>query len=92
MHNLAVRQPAGLAGRLRLAPGAASAEFDAEQPFAVIREDTRVLLPTPAVARRAAEIARAHDCDTVWFGAAAPLGLLADGLRASGPASAGRSR
>ena len=33
------------------------------------------------VARRAAEIARAHGCDTVWFGAAAPLGLLAGGLR-----------
>ena len=43
--------------------------------------DTGVLLPTPAVARRAAELARAHGCDTVWFGAAAPLGLLADGLR-----------
>jgi phosphatidylinositol alpha-1,6-mannosyltransferase len=40
-----------------------------------------VLLPTPAVARRAAELARAHDCDRVWFGAAAPLGLLAEGLR-----------
>jgi phosphatidylinositol alpha-1,6-mannosyltransferase len=26
-------------------------------------------------------LARAHDCDTVWFGAAAPLGLLAAGLR-----------
>jgi phosphatidylinositol alpha-1,6-mannosyltransferase len=33
------------------------------------------------VARRAVELARAHGCDTVWFGAAAPLGLLADGLR-----------
>ena len=47
----------------------------------MVREDTGVLLPTPRVARRAAELARAHDCDTVWFGAAAPLGLLADGLR-----------
>ncbi|GAB3811613.1 hypothetical protein GCM10027605_51960 [Micromonospora zhanjiangensis] len=33
------------------------------------------------MARRAAELARAYDCDTVWFGAAAPLGLLARGLR-----------
>jgi phosphatidylinositol alpha-1,6-mannosyltransferase len=40
-----------------------------------------MLLPTPAVARRAAQLAREHDCDTVWFGAAAPLGLLAAGLR-----------
>jgi phosphatidylinositol alpha-1,6-mannosyltransferase len=33
------------------------------------------------VARRAARIALEHGCDTVWFGAAAPLALLADGLR-----------
>src|SRR6185369_2708612 len=56
-------------------------DFDAEQPFDVIREDTSVLLPTPAVAKRAAEIAREYDCDAVWFGAAAPLGLLATGLK-----------
>jgi phosphatidylinositol alpha-1,6-mannosyltransferase len=40
-----------------------------------------MLLPTPTVARRAAEIARSYACETVWFGAAAPLGLLAEGLR-----------
>jgi phosphatidylinositol alpha-1,6-mannosyltransferase len=56
-------------------------KFDADQPYAVIREGTSVLLPTPTVARRAAGIARAYDCDRVWFGAAAPLGLLAAGLR-----------
>jgi phosphatidylinositol alpha-1,6-mannosyltransferase len=55
--------------------------FDAEQSFEVIREDTGVLLPTPAVSRRAIRIARAYDCDTVWFGAAAPLGLLAATMR-----------
>jgi phosphatidylinositol alpha-1,6-mannosyltransferase len=56
-------------------------KFDADQPFPVVREDTTVLLPSPAVARRAGEIARQYDCDRVWFGAAAPLGLLAAGLR-----------
>jgi phosphatidylinositol alpha-1,6-mannosyltransferase len=60
-------------------PGAA--QFDARQPFEVIREDTSMLLPTPAVARRAAEIAQQYGCTQVWFGAAAPLGLLASGLR-----------
>jgi phosphatidylinositol alpha-1,6-mannosyltransferase len=39
------------------------------------------LLPTPRVARRVASIAREYGCDRVWFGAAAPLGLLAPGLR-----------
>jgi Glycosyltransferase len=80
VHNLAIRQPAGsivvYASRWK-----GWESFDAEQPFPVIREETSVLLPTPAVARRAAEIARDYGCDAVWFGAAAPLGLLAPGLR-----------
>ncbi|HEV7649658.1 MAG TPA: glycosyltransferase family 4 protein [Actinophytocola sp.] len=59
-------------------------EFDAEQPFPVIRHDGGLMLPTPAVARRAREILRAEQCDTVWFGAAAPLALLAPQLRAAG--------
>jgi phosphatidylinositol alpha-1,6-mannosyltransferase len=80
VHNLAVRQPPGAVVAYASSWKGAAA-FDAEQPFEVIREDTGVLLPTPAVARRAAEIARSHGCDSVWFGAAAPLGLLAEGLR-----------
>ncbi|WP_127501259.1 glycosyltransferase family 4 protein [Actinoplanes solisilvae] len=80
VHNLAVRQPAGSVV-VYASTWRGASEFDAEQPFEVVREQTGVLLPTPAVARRAAEIARAHDCDRVWFGAAAPLGLLAEGLR-----------
>jgi phosphatidylinositol alpha-1,6-mannosyltransferase len=80
VHNLAVRQPPGsVVAYASTWKGAA--EFDAEQPFEVVRESTGVLLPTPAIARRAAEIARSHGCDSVWFGAGAPLGLLADGLR-----------
>jgi phosphatidyl-myo-inositol dimannoside synthase len=59
-------------------------EFDAEQPFPVVRHDGGLMLPTPAVARRAKEILRAEGCDTVWFGAAAPLALLAPQLRAAG--------
>ena len=80
VHNLAVRQPAGSVV-VYASTWKGAAAFDAEQPFEVIREQTGVLLPTPAVARRAAELARAYECDRVWFGAAAPLGLLADGLR-----------
>jgi phosphatidyl-myo-inositol dimannoside synthase len=80
VHNLAVRQPTGSLV-VYASTWKGSEAFDAEQPFEVVRESTGVLLPTPAVAKRAAELARAHDCDRVWFGAAAPLGLLADGLR-----------
>ncbi|HEY7596018.1 MAG TPA: glycosyltransferase family 4 protein [Actinophytocola sp.] len=59
-------------------------EFDAGQPFPVIRHDGGLMLPTPAVARRAKEILRAERCDAVWFGAAAPLALLTPQLRAAG--------
>ncbi len=80
VHNLAVRPPGGSVV-VYASTWRGAEKFDAEQPFEVIREDTGVLLPTPAVAKRAAEIARSHGCDAVWFGAAAPLGLLAGGLR-----------
>jgi phosphatidylinositol alpha-1,6-mannosyltransferase len=82
VHNLAVRQPAGSVV-VYSSTWRGAEKFDAEQPFEVVREDTSVLLPTPRAARRSAEIARLHGCDTVWFGAAAPLGLLAAGLRRS---------
>ncbi|OJF11392.1 glycosyltransferase family 4 protein [Couchioplanes caeruleus] len=80
VHNLAVRQSSGSVV-VYASTWRGAAKFDAEQPFEVVREKTGVLLPTPAVARRAAEIARSYECDSVWFGAAAPLGLLAGGLR-----------
>jgi phosphatidylinositol alpha-1,6-mannosyltransferase len=80
VHNLAVRRPPGsLVVYASTWPEAA--KFDADQPFEVVRENTSMLLPTPRVARRAVALARAYDCDTVWFGAAAPLGLLAGELR-----------
>lgn len=60
------------------------AEFDATLPFPVVRDPSPLMVPTPAIARRAADIARAEGCDQVWFGAAAPLGLMAPTLRAAG--------
>ncbi len=58
--------------------------FDREQSFEVVREDTSMLLPTPAVRRRSQEQVRAHSCDAVLFGAAAPLALLGPSLRSAG--------
>ncbi|GAA4578088.1 glycosyltransferase family 4 protein [Micromonospora coerulea] len=80
VHQLAVRQPVGSVV-VYASSWRGAEKFDADQPFEVVRERTKVLLPTPLIARRAAKLARAYDCDTVWFGAAAPLGLLAAGLR-----------
>ena len=79
VHSLAVRQPrdevvvytSGWKG---------AAQFDQAQPFPVIRHPSSILLPTPAALKTAREVARTEGCDRVWFGAAAPLGLLARGL------------
>jgi phosphatidyl-myo-inositol dimannoside synthase len=83
VHSLATRMPAGNVVVYAPAwPGAA--EFDAKQPFPVVRHPTSLMLPVPGVARRARQILAEHGCDTVLFGAAAPLGLLGAGLRKAG--------
>jgi phosphatidyl-myo-inositol dimannoside synthase len=83
VHTLVCRQPAGsVVVYASTSPGAAA--FDAAQPFPVVRHPTRLLVPTPAVLRRARDVARAEECTAVWFGAAAPLALLAPGLRGAG--------
>ena len=61
-----------------------AAAFDAKQPFPVIRHPGSLMLPVPGVLHWAQEIVKEHGCDTVLFGAAAPLGLLASGLRRAG--------
>src|SRR3954452_12473421 len=58
--------------------------FDAAQPFQVVRYPHGLMVPTPAVGRQAASLVRTERCDSVWFGASAPLGLLAPTLRAAG--------
>lgn len=86
VHNMALRQAPGsiVVYASSWGDGEETARFDAEQPFPVIRDRTTMMLPTPRVTRRAAEILRAEGCDSVWFGAAAPLGLMAPALRRAG--------
>ncbi|MBY6681129.1 glycosyltransferase family 4 protein [Rhodococcus sp. BP-316] len=64
--------------------GDSHVRFDAEQPFEVVRHPTTLMLPTPAVARRAARLVADRQCDSVWFGAAAPLAVLGPHLRRAG--------
>ncbi|WP_194829072.1 glycosyltransferase family 4 protein [Nocardia sp. XZ_19_231] len=59
-------------------------KFDAAQKFQVVRHPTTLMLPTPAVIKRASALLREHRCDTVWFGAAAPLAVMAPMLRRAG--------
>jgi phosphatidylinositol alpha-1,6-mannosyltransferase len=59
-------------------------EYDDAQPFRVIRDRASVLLPTPRVGAALRRLVEAEGIEAVWFGAAAPLGLLAPRLREAG--------
>ncbi len=59
------------------------AAFDGTLPFPVIRDPSRLMVPTPQISRRSATIARDLGCESVWFGAAAPLALMAGNLKAT---------
>ncbi|MFI7243535.1 glycosyltransferase family 4 protein [Streptomyces qinglanensis] len=79
VHEIARRfPPAEVVVYTAAQPG--SDAFDAAQPFPVVRDRARTLLPTPRVAATARALAFRYGCDRVWFGAAAPLGLLAGRL------------
>jgi phosphatidylinositol alpha-1,6-mannosyltransferase len=58
--------------------------FDATLPFPVRRHPTGLLVPTPAARRRVLAAAKEFGSTSVWFGAAAPLALLAPALRSIG--------
>jgi phosphatidylinositol alpha-1,6-mannosyltransferase len=83
VHALAIRLPEGTV-TVYAPKWQGAAEFDAAQPFPVIRHPTSLMLPVPTVARRAAQIARERSIDTVLFGAAAPLGLIVPSLHKAG--------
>ena len=65
-----------------------SAAYDLEwlQDFGVevVRDKSKILLPTPGVAYCVNALVRERKIQTVFFGAAAPLGLLSKGLRRAG--------
>jgi len=83
VHALVERQPAESV--VVYAPAwRDAAAFDAALPFPVVRHRTSLMLPEPTVLRRSRELVRAFGCDSVLFGAAAPLGLLAPQLRHAG--------
>ena len=55
--------------------------FDREYPHDVIRLDTEMMLPTPAVRRRLHDELRGRKPDVVVFGATWPLGHMGPGIR-----------
>jgi phosphatidylinositol alpha-1,6-mannosyltransferase len=62
-------------------PGAA--EFDRAQPFRVVRDRNKVLLPTPGLAGRIDALAREIGAGVIFLDPALPLGALGPRLRSA---------
>ena len=58
--------------------------YDLAAPFQIVRHPGTLMVPEPGVDRRMRRLIRDHDIETVWFGAAAPLALLASRARSAG--------
>ncbi len=62
-------------------------EFDEQAEAAgyrVVRHPGTLMLPVPTVESRMSDLIERHEVETVWFGAAAPLALLAPRARRAG--------
>jgi phosphatidylinositol alpha-1,6-mannosyltransferase len=57
---------------------------DCAVPYEVVRYPNTLMLPTPGVARTMQRLIAERTIDTVWFGAAAPLALMAPLARGAG--------
>ena len=58
--------------------------YDRAAPFPIVRHPGTLMLPEPGVDRRMRRLIDEHGIETVWFGAAAPLALLASRARQAG--------
>ncbi len=56
-------------------------DFDAEQPFEVVRDSARVLLPSPALTRRIDDLADEVGAELVLLDPVLPLGFVGPRLR-----------
>ena len=67
-------------------PGSEKFDTDLMEKFdvVVLRDKSKMLLPTPRVTRRVLEIIEKFGCEVAWFGAAAPLGMMANKLKRNG--------
>src|SRR3977135_1241472 len=59
-------------------------DFDRNAAYEVVRHPGTLMLPVPPVAGRMRQLIDRLDVDTVWFGAAAPLALMAPLARDAG--------
>ncbi|MFP7707167.1 glycosyltransferase family 4 protein [Trueperella sp. LYQ141] len=61
-----------------------AAQYDSGVDYQVVRYPRQMMLPTPHVRRTMCQLITEHHIDNVWFGAAAPLGLLASAAHRAG--------
>jgi phosphatidylinositol alpha-1,6-mannosyltransferase len=61
-----------------------AADHDRAAPYEVVRHPSSLMLPVPTVDTRMRRLITDGDIEAVWFGAAAPLALLADRARRAG--------
>ncbi|AKK28384.1 glycosyltransferase family 4 protein [Mycobacterium sp. EPa45] len=59
-------------------------DYDQAAGYRIVRHPGTLMLPEPGVDRRMRELIGEHGIETVWFGAAAPLALLAGRARGAG--------
>jgi phosphatidylinositol alpha-1,6-mannosyltransferase len=66
--------------------GDAAFDLRLQDKFGVViyRDRSKILLPTPRVISSIKRIMRVHNSKTIWFGASAPLALMAPNLRKAG--------
>ncbi|WP_179472664.1 glycosyltransferase family 4 protein [Mycolicibacterium vinylchloridicum] len=58
--------------------------YDRAAGYRIVRHPGTLMLPEPGVDRRMRALIAEHGIETVWFGAAAPLALLANRARGAG--------
>lgn len=61
-------------------------EYDAAAGYRIVRHPGSLMLPEPTVDRRMRALITEENIETVWFGAAAPLALLAQRAKEAGAA------
>ena len=61
-----------------------SEDYDRAAAYRIVRHPGTLMLPEPGVDRRMRGLIRENGIETVWFGAAAPLALLASRARSAG--------
>jgi phosphatidylinositol alpha-1,6-mannosyltransferase len=87
VHGLLERMPLG---SVTVYTSAQSGSTDFDQAWfddfglRVIRDKSKILLPSPRVLKNTQALVREGKYESIFFGAAAPLGLLAHGLRRAG--------